>query len=98
LFAALTSRPLHFTAYDGEIVIATAGTLATVQGDIPFTPTIYFDGAYHPVCFDDVSDGANTVCMAAGFPYGGRVVNKKTGNVLEQNAMLVNTSLPAKCH
>jgi hypothetical protein len=83
------------TVYDdSERIITNAGVpgWVGVQPDIPFTPTVYFDGAHHPVCFDgDDSDGANEVCQAAGFPHGGRVLKKaSTNKVHDQNAKLVS--------
>jgi hypothetical protein len=87
---------LPFTVYDdSERIITNTGVpgWVGVRPDIPFIPTVYFDGAHHPVCFDDNddSDSANKVCQAAGFPHGGRVRKTTTTNkVHDQNANLVS--------
>ena len=86
--------PLPSTVYDdSERIITNAGVPGWigVQPDIPFVPTVYFDGTHHPVCFNDDSDGASKVCQAAGFLHGGQVQKKTSANrVRDQNAKLVS--------
>ncbi len=54
-----------------------------IFGDVPFSPEVYFDGAYRPICFDNVNSNGgvesvgNAVCLAAGFNGGARVVQNK---------------------
>ena len=51
-----------------------------IVGDVPFSPEVYFDGAYRPICFanmDDVESVGNALCLAAGFNGGARVLRNK---------------------
>jgi hypothetical protein len=71
-----------------------------IRGDVFFTPEVYWDGMYRPVCFDDMEGAgsvANAVCLAAGFNGGARVV-KETGKTFDRDAMPVAIpSLPPLC-
>jgi hypothetical protein len=70
---------------------------------VPFTPEVYYDGAYHPVCavgFANNSDGATTVCRSLGLPilqYGGDALLygtvRRTNMPYEVDAMPVGTCL-----
>jgi hypothetical protein len=52
-----------------------------IVGDVPFSPEVYFDEAYRPICFAYLDGGVesvgNAVCLAAGFNGGARVVQNK---------------------
>jgi hypothetical protein len=51
-----------------------------IIGDVPFSPEVYFDGEYRPICFantDGVESVGNALCLAAGFNGGARVVRNK---------------------
>ncbi len=52
-----------------------------IVGDVPFSPEVYFDGAYRSICFANLNDGVesvgNAVCLAAGFNGGARIVQNK---------------------
>jgi hypothetical protein len=66
-----------------------------IVGDVPFSPEVYVDGAYRPICFanlnGDVESVGNAVCLAAGFNGGARVV---------QNEHKAHTrdAIPVSCH
>jgi hypothetical protein len=56
----------------------------------PFTPEVYVEGGYHPICasgFADNDDGARTVCQNLGWPWGGTV--ERTNEVLDVDAVPV---------
>ena len=62
-----------------------------IRGDVFFTPEIYWDGLYRPVCFEDMEGAesvADAVCLAAGFNGGARVV-KEAGKTFDRDAMPV---------
>ena len=63
-----------------------------------FTPEVYWDGLYRPVCFDDregAESVADAVCLAAGFNGGARVV-KEASKTFDRDAMPVAIpSLPS---
>jgi hypothetical protein len=62
-----------------------------IRGDVFFTPEVYWDGMYRPVCFDvmeAVESIADAVCLAAGFNGGARVV-KEAGTTFDRDAMPV---------
>ena len=71
-----------------------------IRGDVFFTPEVYWDGLYRPVCFDDMEGAesiADAVCLAAGFNGGARVV-KEAGKTFGRDAMPVAIpSLPLPC-
>jgi hypothetical protein len=67
-----------------------------IRGDVFFTPEVYWDGLYRPVCFDDMEGAesvANAVCLAAGFNGGARVV-KEVGKTFDRDAMPVAYPFP----
>jgi hypothetical protein len=61
----------------------------TITGDVPFTPEVFLDGEFHPVCLtgnsDDAEDVAAALCLQAGFPDGGRATS--TGKVYAKDAV-----------
>ncbi len=62
-----------------------------IRGDVFFTPEVYWDGMYWPVCFDDVEGAesvADAVCLAAGFNGGARVVTV-AGKTFDRDAISV---------
>ncbi len=62
-----------------------------IPGDVFFTPEVYWDGMYWPVCFEDMEGAesvADAVCLAAGFNGGVRVV-KVAGKIFDRDAMPV---------
>ena len=62
-----------------------------IRGDVFFTPEVYWDGLYRPVCFDDregAESVADAVCLAAGFNGGARIV-KSPGKTFDRDAMPV---------
>ena len=69
-----------------------------IRGDVFFTPEVYWDGLYRPVCFDDMEGAesvADAVCLAAGFNGGARVV-KEASKTFDRDAMpVVIPSLPS---
>jgi hypothetical protein len=65
-----------------------------IVGDIPFSPEVYLDGDYKPICFvnmDGVESVGNALCLAAGFNGGARVVRNKV-KTRERDA------IPVSCH
>jgi hypothetical protein len=65
-----------------------------IVGDVPFSPEVYFDGAYRPICLakmNDVESIGNAICLAAGFNGGARVVHNKF-KIQERDA------IPVSCH
>jgi hypothetical protein len=70
---------------------------------VPFSPEVYFDGSYHPVCalgFSDNNEGATTLCQSLGLPilqYEGDAVThgtvQRTNMPYEVDAMPVGTCL-----
>jgi hypothetical protein len=76
---------------DGAIVTESR---SPIVGDIPFSPEVYFDGEYRPICFvnmDGVESVGNALCLAAGFNGGARVVRNKD-KTRERDA------IPVSCH
>jgi hypothetical protein len=69
-----------------------------IRGDVFFTPEVFWDGLYRPVCFDDregAESVADAVCLAAGFNGGARVV-KEASKTFDRDAMpVVIPSLPS---
>jgi hypothetical protein len=63
------------------------------KGDTPFTPEVFFDGAFRPICLtgsnEDNANVAAAVCRNAGFLSGGFATN--TGSSYEANAVQVRT-------
>ena len=64
-----------------------------IVGDVPFSPEVYFDGAYRPICFANLNGGVvsvgDAVCLAAGFNGDARVVQNKY-KAYKRDAMPVN--------
>jgi hypothetical protein len=86
VFALIAS----FGTVDGAVL-----TEPPIIGDVPFSPEVYFDGAYRPICFANLNGGVesvgNAVCLAAGFNGGAHVVQNKR-KVHERDA------IPVSCH
>jgi hypothetical protein len=64
-----------------------------IASDTPFTPELYWNGMYQPICFDDddmesVQNVANAVCLAAGFNGGARIF-KRAGKTYATDAIPV---------
>jgi hypothetical protein len=79
-----------FATVDGAVL-----TEPPIVGDVPFSPEVYFDGAYRPICFANLNDGVvesvgNAVCLAAGFNGRARVVQNKH-KVHERDAIPVRS-------
>jgi hypothetical protein len=64
---------------------------AGVQGDVPFTPEVYINGASFPICFpdDDSNTFAAAVCQAAGLFPSGAHVWQRTGEIFDKDALPV---------
>jgi hypothetical protein len=62
-----------------------------IRGDAFFTPEVYWEGMYRPVCFKDMEGAASVadaVCHAAGFNEGARVVTEAS-KTFDRDAMPV---------
>jgi hypothetical protein len=84
-----TDRSLPLDLVDGAVL-----TEPPIVGDVPFSPEVYVDGAYRPICFanlNGVGSVGNAVCLAAGFNGGARVVQSKH-KTHKQDA------IPVSCH
>ena len=78
-----------FGTVDGAVL-----TEPPIVGDVPFSPEVYFDGAYRPICLakmNDVESIGNAVCLAAGFNGGARVVQNK-------HKTHKRDGIPVSCH
>ncbi len=79
-----------FGTVDGAVL-----TEPPIIGDVPFSPEVYFDGEYRPICFANLNDGVESVgnafCLAAGFNGGARVVQNKQKTHKRD-------AIPVSCH
>jgi len=78
------------------VVQATGGV---ILGDVPFSPEVYTDGSFHPVCFPNDADNneyaASAFCLAANFSNGGRVV-AMTGETYDKDALPIGQCSPSE--
>jgi hypothetical protein len=83
---------VEVTCYAAAAGSVKAASGEEIIGDARFTPEVYLDGSFHPLCFaDDDTSIAAAACLTAGFPDGGYMVKNRDG-VYDRDALPVTTT------